>query len=421
MAIDSLTKAPDVKHADVRRSAPKEQNAGRLSVADRTDALMAGSSNAWAVHEAAVARQRAGEEIIVLTIGDPDFDTPVAIVDAAIQSLRNGETHYTATNGIPELRHAIRKAETTRLSTEIALDRVTVVQGAQNGLYAVMQTIANPGDDVLSIDPAYPTFGAVIGAAGGRMVRVPLAQRGDGFRFDVAAAEAAITPQTSAFLFNFPHNPTGAALTRDEAEAVVDLCRRRGIWLICDEVYAELTFDAPYVSPLSLEGARDIAISVRSMSKSHAMTGWRVGWTIAPEDHAVHIQNAANAMLFGGAEFIQKGAVAGLELSISEEMRVAYQKRRDVFCERVAASAILKVVRPESGIFVLVDVRGTGLDETEFAWRLLKEKAVSALPAASFSELTAGFVRISLCAPDAALAEAADRMAALAAEVVDGG
>ncbi|MEL6289348.1 MAG: aminotransferase class I/II-fold pyridoxal phosphate-dependent enzyme, partial [Pseudomonadota bacterium] len=129
----------------------------------------------------------------------------------------------------------------------------------------------------------------------------------------------------------------------------------------------------------------------------------------------------ANAMLFGGAEFIQKGAVAGLELSISEEMRVAYQKRRDVFCERVAASAILKVVRPESGIFVLVDVRGTGLDETEFAWRLLKEKAVSALPAASFSELTAGFVRISLCAPDAALAEAADRMAALAAEVVDGG
>ncbi|MEL7543372.1 MAG: pyridoxal phosphate-dependent aminotransferase [Pseudomonadota bacterium] len=385
-----------------------------LPVARRAAALSAGSSDAWAVHDAAIDRQRAGEEMIILTIGDPDYDTPQPIVDAAIASLHRGETHYISGGGIPEFREAIRAAESARLGFEVPLASVVVAQGAQNGLYLVMQSIVSEGDEVLSIDPAYPTFPAVVGGSGGKMVRVPLAQRDGQFRFDVAAAEAAITDHTVAFLFNFPHNPTGAGLTRDEAEAVVDLCHRHGIWLVCDEVYAELTFDAPYVSPLSLPEARDIAISVRSMSKSHAMSGWRVGWTLSPPRHAVHIQNTANAMLFGGAPFIQHGAATGLEMDVAEEMRAAYQRRRDLLVAAIAPCPHLEILKPESGIFALVDVRKTGLDDTAFAWRLLEEKKVSVLPATSFSDLTAGFVRISLCVDDEALSEAGRRIVELA-------
>lgn len=390
-----------------------------LPVANRTEALKAGSSDAWAVHEAASEMKKAGEGVIVLTIGDPDFETPENIVTAAIESIHRGETHYTAVNGILPLREAIQRNESERLGWDIPMENIVVVQGAQNGLYSVMQTIVNPGDDVLSIDPAYPTFPAVVGGAGGNMVRVPLKMTDGQFRFDVDAAEAAVTDRTTAFLFNFPHNPTGASLNQQEAEAVVAFCRRHNIWLICDEVYADLTFDAPYVSPMSLPDSREIAISVRSMSKSHAMSGWRVGWVLAPAAHAEHIQNCTNALLFGGAEFIQRGATAGLEINIAAEMSAAYQRRRDILVERISTSPHLKVIRPESGIFVLIDVRPTGLTETEFAWKLLKEKKVSVLPANSFSDLTVGFVRVSLCVPDDDLATAADRIVELANEIAN--
>ncbi|MGI9406825.1 MAG: pyridoxal phosphate-dependent aminotransferase, partial [Hyphomicrobiaceae bacterium] len=396
------------------------QNHSRLPVASRTEALKAGSSDAWAVHYAGTDMQEKGEDVIILTIGDPDFETPEPIAAEAMASIRRGETHYTPANGIPELREAIRQVESKRLGWDIPLECIVYTQGAQNGLYAVLQTIVEPGREVLSIDPAYPTFPAVIGGAGGHIVRVPLKETNGQFRFDAEAAERAITDRTCAFLFNFPHNPTGASLNREEAEAVVALCRRHNIWLVCDEVYAELTFDAPYVSPLSLPDARDTTISIRSMSKSHAMSGWRVGWSIAPAEQAMHIQNAANAMLFGGPEFVQRAAAAGLGLNIADEMRAAYQRRRDLLVEKIAASSHLKIIRPESGIFALIDVRPTGLSDEDFAWKLLRERNVAVLPAASFSELTEGFVRVSLCVPDDDLAEAADRIAALAGELATG-
>jgi len=396
------------------------QSISRLPLAARTDALKAGSSDAWAVHDAATGMRRDGKDVIILTIGDPDFDTPAPIVEAAIASIHRGETHYTPANGIPELRNAIRKVECERLGWDVPLESIVCVQGAQSGLYTVMQTIVNPGDEVLSIDPAYPTFPAVIGGAGGRIVRVPLREANGQFRFDPDAAERAVTKKTSAFLFNFPHNPTGATLNAEEAEIVVAFCRRHNMWLVCDEVYAALTFEQPYVSPLSLPEARDIAISIRSMSKSHAMSGWRVGWVVAPPWHAPHVQNTSNAMVFGAPEFIQRGAAKGLTLNIADEMRAAYQRRRDILVEIIAPSRHLEIVRPESGIFALIDVRPTGLTDGEFAWKLLREKNVSVLPAASFSDLTAGFVRVSLCVPDNDLAQAADRIVALASEIAGG-
>lgn len=390
---------------------------GPLPKADRTEALYSGSTEAWAVHEAALELEAAGESVIIVSIGDPDFDTPKPITDAAIESLRNGETHYSPAAGTTELRQAIAASESRRLGWTVPLESVVVTHGAQMGLFAVMQSIVNPGDEVLTIDPAYPTFPAVIGAAGGTPKRVPLARTDDGFGLDLGAAKAAVTDATRAFLFNFPHNPTGAVLTSEEAVAVVEFCRRHGIWLVCDEVYADIVFGS-HVSPLTVAGARDVAITVRSLSKSHAMTGWRVGWTIAPIDHSTHILNAVNAMLFGGSEFLQHGAAVGLGLDLAAEACDTYRGRARVVVERIRACPHLQVVEPHAGIFVLVDVAATGLSDEEFAWRLLKEKAVSVLPAGSFSPLTEGFVRVALCRSDAELSQAADAIVALATELV---
>ncbi len=383
-------------------------------LAQRVQSYRAGGASAWEVHYAAVERQANGDDVIILTIGDPDFDTPEPIAHATIVSLKRGETHYTPAQGIPELGRAIAETETHRLGRALTEKNIVVTQGAQNALYALMQCLVNPGDEVISIDPAYPTFSGVIGGAGGEMMRAPLAYDGVQFRLDFSAIERVATARTRVLLLNFPHNPTGASIDEKEAREVAEFCCANKIWLICDEVYAELCFDKAYVSPASFAEHAGHIFAVRSFSKSHAMTGWRVGWVVAPEFITSDLQNLMNCMLFGGAAFIQRGAVAALDIDVATEMRKIYQRRRDLIFGALSNHSSLKPIRPESGIFMLVDVRGTGITSDDYAWRLLKEHNVAVLPADSFSPLTQGFVRISLCTSDSSLAEAGRRMVSLA-------
>lgn len=388
-----------------------------LRLAGRVDAFTAGGSTAWEVHYAATEMRARGRDVIILTIGDPDFDTPEPIVDAAMASLHRGETHYTPAAGIPQLGKVIAEAETKRLGRPIENSQIVVTQGAQNGLYGIMQCLANPGDEVISIDPAYPTFSGVIGGAGADMVRAALAFDGEQFHLDMTSVKQARSERTRVVLLNFPHNPTGAMLNETEAREIAGFCRDHGIWLVCDEVYAELCFDRPYASPASFAEHAAHTISVRSFSKSHAMSGWRVGWVVAPDHVAFNLQNLMNCMLFGGAEFIQRGAVAALGLDAATQMRDAYHRRRDLLFDALSNQKGVRPLSPQSGVFMLADVRGTGLSSTDFAWRLLKEHNVAVMPADSFSPLTEGFVRLSLCVPDDELAEAGARIGRLAAAV----
>ncbi|MBI1383936.1 MAG: aminotransferase class I/II-fold pyridoxal phosphate-dependent enzyme [Rhizobiales bacterium] len=380
--------------------------------ATRTLSFQSGGSDAWAVHYEANRRKANGSDVIVLTIGDPDFDTPRPIVEAAIASLERGETHYTPAAGIDTYLEAVSLAETQRLGRTISRTEITTTQGAQNGLYAAMQCLVDPGDEVIVSDPAYPTFSGVVGGAGGVMVRAPLAFDGENFRFELEVYERLVTPRTRVVLFNAPHNPTGAVVGAREARWMADFAARHDLWLICDEVYAEMCFEEEYVSPASFADTADRVLSMRSLSKSHAMAGWRCGWIVAPADLTRHIRNATNCMLFGGAEFIQQAAAVGLGLDVSREMRDAYRRRRDLVLETLAGLNRVRPLRPMSGVFMLVDVRGTGLSGDEYAWRLLDATGVAVTPADHFSPVTHGFVRVSLCTPDAELAEACRRMAA---------
>ena len=383
-----------------------------MRFSSRVERVGGDGARAWEIHARAVERTRQGDDVIMLSIGDPDFDTPPAIVDSAVAGLRGGNTHYNDVVGDPDLRGAIARQHAALSGLETKPEQVAVFSGAQNALFAAAQCLLNEGDEVIAPEPMYVTYEALIGASGARLVTVP-SPREHGFHFDPAAIQAAVTGNTRAILLNTPNNPTGAVLTRGELEAVAEICRAHDLWLISDEVYASLTFEADHVSPCGLPGMAERTVTVSSLSKSHAMTGWRVGWTVSPAELVGHFENLALCMLYGGPGFVQDGAITALTQDLPEisAMKVEIRARRDLVCGLLANLPGLKCLQPDAGMFVMVDIRASGLSAFDYASRLLDEQAVSVLPADAFGPSALGHLRIGLCTARAALAEACARIA----------
>lgn len=384
-----------------------------MRYSSRTEGIAGRGSEAWMLHVLGAERKRAGHEVIFLTVGDPDFASPVAAVEAAVAGLRGGNTHYTDIVGFPELRAAIADWHYRTTGQRVTADEVVVAAGAQNALYSALQVIAGPGDEVIVPDPRYSTYEAVVGAAGATPVGVPLLPE-RGFHIDLEALAAAVTPRTRAILINSPHNPTGAVMTREEVEAVAEIARRHDLWLVSDEVYAALSFDSPHVSPGSLPGMAERTVVVSSLSKSHAMAGFRVGWAIGPRAFARHLFNLYLCMLYGSPGFIQDAGIAAIREAEGEveQMREAYARRRDLVAPWLDRLPGLACRKPEGGMFAMADCRATGLGAFDFAKGLLEAQDVAILPGDGFGQQAEGFLRISLGLPDAALAEACRRIEA---------
>ena len=378
------------------------------SIANRLDTAAA---YAWAIHDKARKRQLNGEDIILLSIGDPDFETPQAITQAAINSLKAGRTHYGFFAGEPALRQAIADRHAEFTGQIVSVDQVVICPGAQNALYAVALCLVEPGDEVLVPEPRYVTYESVVDAAGATRIDVPL-DVDRGFHLDPAKLEAAVTDRTRMILLNTPHNPTGMVMTREELDGVAQVALRHDLWVVCDEVYADLTFDVPHISVCSLPRIADRSVSLGSLSKSHAMQGWRIGWVIAPPDLAQHLVNLVKPMHYGLSPFLQDAAVVALteQHPETEAMHREYRERRDLVCSRINAMPGLACSWPEGSMFLLVDVRGTGLDGENFAWGLLDHGGVSLLPGTGFGASVTGHVRFSLTMPIAVLADACDRI-----------
>ena len=285
--------------------------------------------------------------------------------------------------------------------------------GAQNALFSALQVLVGAGDEVITPDPRYSTYEAVVGATGATLVSVPLVPE-RGFHLDLQALAAAITPRTRVILLNSPHNPTGAAMSRADVEAVAALAQRHDLWLVSDEVYAALSFESEHVSPASLPGMAERTVVVSSLSKSHAMTGWRVGWAIGPLELARHLHNLFLCMLYGSPGFVQDAAIVAIEQASNEveTMRETYRRRRDLVAPWLDRLPGLGCRLPEGGMFCMADCRGSGLSSQDFAIRLLEEESVAILPGDGFGRQAEGFLRISLGLPDATLAEACRRIEA---------
>lgn len=388
-----------------------------MRFATRTSRFGGEGAEAWIVHDLAVERLHRGEDVILLSIGDPDFDTPVPIIDAAARSLAAGRTHYAPAAGEPALREAIAVQASHALGFPVPAGRVVVFPGAQAALFALAQCLFDPGDEVLVPEPAYVTYEGLLGAAGAIMRQVPLrAERS--FRLDARDVAGAITPHTRGLLLNFPHNPTGALLGTEEAAGMAELCQRHDLVVISDEVYASLTFGgAPHRSLASVPGMRDRTAVVSSLSKSHAMTGWRCGWTVTPEALTGHLRSIARCMYFGMPPFIQDaGAVALREMGgAMEGLRDAYERRARLVIERLKDVPGMSCRMPEAGMYVFADVRGTGLTGTRFALELLDGVGVAVTPGEGFGPSGAGHVRMTLGVDDMRLAEACERIASFTA------
>jgi len=366
-------------------------------------------ADAWVTHYEARKALERGEDVILLSVGDPDVETPAAVVERAVDALRKGDTHYTPASGRQPLRAAIAAQHCARSGQVVGADQVVYLAGAQNALFAASLCIAGAGDEVIAFEPLYPTYPAVIEASGARMVRAP-APAAAGFHVDLAALEALISPRTRALFFASPNNPSGVILSEAELAVIGNLARRHALWVVVDEVYAGL---APGGRVPSLAASLpEQVVTVGSLSKSHAMTGWRAGWLVAPPVLARHVEALAMCMLYGLPGFIQEAAVEALSMAPAAEFRMRdyCATRRDLLLAGLAGMPQLRCHVPDAGMFMLVDVRGTGLSGHTFMTELYRSEGVSVIDGGAFGKETRGFVRVCFAAGEAQLSEACGRI-----------
>ncbi len=373
----------------------------------------------WDLHTAARERLDRGEQIVEMTIGEPDVPLPDALKRSAIAALEAGRTQYSNGRGENGLREALAEIYSTRRGRRFDRDNVLCFPGTQTALYAVMQGVAEAGDEVLVGDPLYATYEGVIRATGAEMVSVPLKPE-HGFRMQAADIEARVTSRTRAILLNTPHNPTGAILRPAELEAIAEIALKHDLWLISDEVYEDLVFDGnSFTSPLELPNIADRVIAVSSISKSHAAPGLRSGWAIGPRAFMDALLPVSETMLFGNQPFIADMTEYAIraESPVAAGMRHRFAKRAKYLADRLEAETALRVHRPEAGMFALVDVSPLGMDCDSFAWALLDKAGVAVMPGSSFGAHLTHWVRLALTVDDAAMTQAVDRISEFARSV----
>jgi aspartate/methionine/tyrosine aminotransferase len=366
-------------------------------------------ADAWVIHYTARMAEERGEDVICLSVGDPDLDTPAPVLERAIERLRGGDTHYTPAPGRQHLREAIAAAHRARTGQPVDASNVIFLAGAQNALFVTSLCIAGPGDEVIAFEPLYPSYPATLEISGARMVRVA-APAARSFRVDLTALEAAITAHTRAIFFATPNNPSGVILSATDLAAIGDLARRHSLWVVADEVYAGLA-PGGRVPSLAAEMPEQ-AVTISSLSKSHSMPGWRAGWLVGPRQVVMHAEAMAQCMLFGLPGFVQEAAVAALGVSEAAESRVREYcaLRRQFLLAGLGGIRGVKCIVPDAGMFLLMDVRGTGLSGYDFMCELYRTERVSVLDGGAFGRETSGFVRVCVAADEELLGRAVDRI-----------
>jgi len=385
----------------------------------RITGITPSGKDGWEVHFAAMTRKQTGEDIIMLSVGDHDFDTPSETVEAAVGYLRSGHHHYTQLPGIPRLRLAMARMSARCTGIETSADEVIATPGGQAALFAAILGTVDPGQHMVVVAPYYATYPPTCRAAGASFTVVETRAE-DGFQPDAAAIEKALQPNTRAILINTPNNPTGAVYTRARLEAIAELCRRHDLWLLSDEVYWTITHDR-HVSPRALPGMAERTLVINSMSKSHGMTGWRIGWLTGPADFIALLVSLNLASTYGLPDFASHAAADALEndWGVAEIARV-YDERRTLFLDAIRGMNGATVRGSEGGMYVMLDIRDVEPNDETFAWSLLATEKVAVMPGSSFGEAAAGCVRISLCQPDEVLREAAARLKRHLGRLADG-
>ena len=353
------------------------------------------------------------ENLIPLWVGEGDMPTPAFICDAAAAALKTGETFYTHKRGLPELRQALAGYGEGLYARPLAADRISVVSSGMTAIVLALQTMIRPGDRVAVLTPVWPNILSAIGIAGGAVEAVPLEPREDGgFHLDLDRLLGVVASGVRAVFVASPGNPTGWVMDREEQAALLEACRRRGVWIIADEVYARLVYDRS-VAPsfLELAGDEDPLIVINSFSKAWAMTGWRMGWLTHPPKLAETFDRLIEFATSGAPAFLQRGCLAAIqdgEPLIAEVLERCRQGREIVF-QRLSGFSRVRAARPRGAFYAFFPVKGL-TDSLAFAKQILEKTGVGLAPGSAFGPGGEGHLRLCFASGAESLSEALDRL-----------
>jgi len=335
------------------------------------------------------------QDVISLSVGEPDFDTPWSICEAAYEAMKAGHTHYTSNSGTPELRRAIGAYLKKLYNVEYNESEILVTIGVSEGLDLTMRALLDPGDEVIVPEPCFVSYTACVTLAGGKPVSIETRAE-DGFQISVAQLEAAWTPRTKAILMGFPSNPTGATLTREAVQAIVDFAVRKNIYLVSDEIYDRLTYEGSHTCVPSLPGARERTILLNGFSKAYAMTGWRIGYACAPTSVLAAMTKIHQYTIMSAPTTAQIAALTALTTADGEvqKMITEYNQRRRYIVDRLNKIG-LPCHMPQGAFYAFPSIAHTGLTSEEFAEQLLKEEHVAVVPGSAFGAGGEGHIRCS--------------------------
>ncbi|RVV99272.1 aminotransferase class I/II-fold pyridoxal phosphate-dependent enzyme [Mesobaculum littorinae] len=388
-----------------------------MRLSSRIEGILGGGSDAWGLFIRARQLKDAGQPVVELTIGEPDSRTAPAILQEMHRAAMAGHTGYAAIPGIAPLRDAIAARVEARTGVPTTRDNVLVTPGGQAALFAAHQAVTDPGDTALICDPYYATYPTTIRASAAHP-RAVATRPEHGFQ-PQAADLAAVAQGARSLLINTPNNPTGAVYSRDTLDGIAQVARDHDLWVISDEVYDTQVWTGDHLSPRALPGMAERTMVIGSLSKSHAMTGSRLGWLIAPPEAIARMADLAVTTTYGVPGYIQEaGLFALLQGPDAEERNAApYRRRRDLALSLIAGQKVVRAVPAQGAMYLMLDIRDTGLGGTGFAEALLDRHLIAVMPGEGFGDAAAGHVRIALTLEDAALRDALATLLDFAAEL----
>ncbi|MEM1991739.1 MAG: pyridoxal phosphate-dependent aminotransferase [Nitrososphaerota archaeon] len=355
---------------------------------------------AFAVLAKAREVEAKGKNVIHMEIGEPDFDTPENIKRAAIEALTKGATHYTPTPGIPELRKAIAERISTDLGVNVDWKNVLVTLGCKEAIFASIMSIVDDGDEVIYPNPGYPAYESITAYAGGKPVPLRLSESNE-FRMTPEEVNELMTSRTKAIIINSPHNPCGSVLRKEDVKGIVEVAEDRNAFVISDEIYYPILFDElKHYSPLSF-AKKDNVILVDGFSKRYAMTGWRLGYVVAPSDLVEPMTKLLNNLTSCPNQFVQYAGIEALRgpQDSVKQMVKAYEERRNAVMEKLKEIENITYLRPQGAFYAFINVQKilsrVGMNSEQLVARLIEDYGVAVLHGSSMGAYGEGFIRIS--------------------------
>jgi aspartate aminotransferase len=370
-----------------------------------------GTETAFEVLVRARVLESRGRHVVHLEIGEPDFDTPINIVEAAVDALHLGYTHYGPSAGLPDLREAIAEDVSKSRGIKVVPEEVVVVPGGKPIIFFTMLALVEEGDEVIYPNPGFPIYESMINFVGGKAVPIPLREARD-FRLDGNELQSLITDRTRLIILNSPQNPTGGVLTKDDTYDIASAIEGRDIMVMSDEIYGRLIFEGEQFSISAIEGMKDRTIILDGFSKTYAMTGWRMGYGVMRADLATHISRLMTNSNSCTASFTQMAGIEAIrgDQSAAEQMRLEFEKRRNVFVRGINQIKGFSCRPPKGAFYTFPNITQTGWSSKRLADALLDDAGVAALSGTAFGAFGEGYLRFSVANSVENLQMALDRI-----------